>query len=60
MRAPVIVSAIVAACVACGSDFKLPAAPGANDVAVLVGAGDIAVCGSAGAMATGKLLDGEP
>jgi hypothetical protein len=60
MRRPVIVSAIVAACVACGSDFKLPAAPGANDVAVLVGAGDIAVCGSAGAMATGKLLDHEP
>jgi hypothetical protein len=60
MRAPVIVSAIAAACVACGSDFKLPAAPGANDVAILVGAGDIAVCGSAGAMATGKLLDGEP
>ena len=29
-------------------------------MAVLVGAGDIAVCGSAGAIATGKLLDGQP
>jgi hypothetical protein len=60
MRAPLIGSAVVAFCVACGSDFKLPSAPGANDVAVLVGAGDVAVCGSAGAVATGKLLDGQP
>ena len=60
MRASVIVFAVGIAGVACGSDFKLPSAPGPNDVAVLVGAGDIAVCGSAGAMATGRLLDGQP
>ena len=59
MKVSVIVSAVVVACGACGSDFKLPAAPGASDVAVLVGAGDVAVCGSAGATATGKLLDGQ-
>jgi hypothetical protein len=37
----------------------LPSAPGPNDVAVLVGAGDIAVCGAGGSMATGRLLDGQ-
>ncbi len=60
MRVRFIASAVVVACVACDSEFKLPSAPGPNDVAVLVGAGDIAVCGSAGAIATGKLLDGQP
>ena len=60
MRAQYVASAVVFACIACGSEFKLPSAPGSNDVAVLVGAGDIAVCGSAGAIATGKLLDGRP
>jgi acid phosphatase type 7 len=59
MRASIIVVAVVVACGACGTDFKLPAGPGADDVAVLVGAGDIAVCGSAGSLATGRLLDGQ-
>jgi hypothetical protein len=60
MRASVIVVAGVVAAGACGADLKLPLAPGPNDVAVLVGAGDIAVCGAGGAMATGRLLDGLP
>lgn len=60
MRAPFIVWTIVIAGAACGSDLRLPSAPGPNDVAVLVGAGDIAVCGAGGAMATGRLLDREP
>jgi hypothetical protein len=59
MRASLAIFALVVACGACGADLKLPSAPGADDVAVLVGAGDIAVCGSAGAMATGRLLDGQ-
>jgi hypothetical protein len=61
MRRPVIVCAIAVAVVACGSDLKLPSAPGPqDDTAVLVGAGDIAVCGVGGSMATGRLLDGQP
>jgi hypothetical protein len=36
-----------------------PSAPGTDEVALLVGAGDIAVCGTAGAMATGRLLDSQ-
>lgn len=60
MRAPVIAAAIAAAGLACGSDFTSPSAPGPNEAAVLVGAGDIAVCGTGGSVATGKLLDGEP
>jgi acid phosphatase type 7 len=53
--------AVTLAVVACGSDLKLPSAPGPqDDIAVLVGAGDIAVCGTGGSMATGKLLDGQP
>ena len=60
MRAAVIVVAIAAAALACGSDFTSPSAPGPAEAAVLVGAGDIAVCGTDGAMATGKLLDSEP
>ena len=59
MRTPVLLVAVGAAAVACGADFRPPTAPGANDVPILVGAGDIAVCGAAGALATGKLLDGE-
>ena len=59
MRPSAIVLAVGLAGVACGSELKLPSAPGPNDVAVLVGAGDIAVCGSAGALATGRLLDGQ-
>ena len=59
MRTPVLIFAIAAAGVACGADLRSPAAPDPNDVAVLVGAGDIAVCGAAGSLATGKLLDGE-
>ena len=50
----------VAVTVACGSDLKVPSAPGSNDPAVLVGAGDIAVCGAGGSMATGRLLDTQP
>lgn len=60
MRPAVIVLAAIAAGVACASDLKLPSAPGPNDIAVLVGAGDIAVCGAGGSMATGRLLDGQP
>lgn len=59
MRAPVIVFSIAAAGLACGADLRSPSAPGPNEVAVLVGAGDIAVCGTGGAIATGKLLDGQ-
>ncbi len=59
MRTPVLLVAVGAAAVACGADFRPPTAPGPNDVPVLVGAGDIAVCGAGGSLATGKLLDGE-
>ena len=59
MRTPVLLVAVGAAAVACGSDFRPPTAPGPNDVPVLVGAGDIAVCGAGGSVATGKLLDGQ-
>jgi acid phosphatase type 7 len=52
--------AIALAELACGSELKLPSAPGSSDVAVLVGAGDIGVCGSSGSLATGRLLDREP
>jgi hypothetical protein len=46
---------------ACGADISSPSAPGPDeDVAVLIGAGDIAVCGQGGSMATGRLLDGQP
>ena len=58
MRASAIVVAGVVAGVACASDFKVPSAPGSSEVAVLVGAGDIAVCGAGASMATGRLLDG--
>jgi len=60
MRASIIASAAVIAVAACGSDFKLPSAPGSSEPAILVGAGDIAVCGAGGSMATGKLLDTQP
>ena len=60
MRPSVIAAAIAAAGLACGSDLKSPSAPGPNSVAVLVGAGDIAVCGAGGSIETGKLLDNEP
>jgi hypothetical protein len=60
MRPSVIAVAIVTAGVACGSELRSPSAPGHNSVAVLVGAGDIAVCGAGGSMGTGKLLDREP
>ena len=60
MRSSVTAFALCVAGVACGSNFRLPSAPGSNDVAVLVGAGDIAVCGAGEAMATGRLLDGQP
>ena len=60
MRAPVAFFAIAAAGLACGSDFSSPSAPGQDDTAVMVGAGDIAVCGAGGSMGTGRLLDSEP
>ena len=60
MRRAVAALALVAAGLACGSDLTLPLAPGSDSAAVLVGAGDIAVCGAGGAIATGKLLDIEP
>ena len=60
MRPSVIAFAGGIAAAACASDLSLPSAPGPNDVAVLVGAGDIAVCGAGGSMATGRLLDGQP
>jgi hypothetical protein len=38
-----------------------PSSPSiADEVTVLIGAGDVGVCGSAGTLATGRLLDGEP
>jgi len=55
-----VLAAIVVAALACGSDLKLPSAPGIDDIAVLIGAGDVGVCGSSGSIATGKLLDREP
>ena len=45
---------------ACASEFKLPSAPGPIETAILVGAGDIAVCGAGGSIATGRLLDTLP
>ena len=59
MRAPVIVLSIAAAGLACSADLRSPSAPGTNEIAVLIGAGDIAVCGAGGSIATGKLLDGQ-
>jgi hypothetical protein len=59
MRTPVLIFAVGAAAVACGADLRSPSAPGPNDVPVLIGAGDIAVCGAGGSLATGKLLDRE-
>jgi acid phosphatase type 7 len=50
----------VAAAIACGSDLRVPSAPGTGDAAVMIGAGDIAVCGAGGSMATGRLLDTQP
>lgn len=47
------------AVLACSAQIQSPLAPGFDDVAVLVGAGDIGVCGSSGAIATGRQLDNE-
>ncbi|RPI54967.1 MAG: alkaline phosphatase [Acidobacteria bacterium] len=58
MRAGVIACALGAA--ACGAFVSSPSAPGADEVAVLVGAGDIAVCGAGESTATGRLLDNQP
>jgi hypothetical protein len=44
---------------ACSGDILSPLAPGVDDTGILVGAGDIGVCGSSGALATGRLLDNE-
>jgi hypothetical protein len=43
----------------CGG-LQTPSAPGADETVVLIGAGDIGVCGSGGSIATGRLLDGQP
>jgi hypothetical protein len=59
MRRPALIL-VVAAAIACGSDLRVPSAPGGTDTAVLIGAGDIAVCGAGGSMATGRLLDTQP
>ena len=42
---------------ACGAEITSPSAPDIDDVAVLVGAADIAVCGAGGSMETGRMLD---
>jgi acid phosphatase type 7 len=55
----VFVLAVGIGVAACGADITSPSPPATNDVAVLVGAGDIGVCGSSGAIATGKLLDSQ-
>jgi hypothetical protein len=60
MRPSTIVLGVAIAGAACSSDFKLPSSPGPTEAAVLIGAGDIAVCGAGGSIATGKLLDGQP
>ena len=58
MRVYLVVAAIALA--SCGADLTSPEGPGSDEVGVLVGAGDIGVCGSAGALATGRLLDNLP
>ncbi|MSO30312.1 MAG: hypothetical protein EXQ48_05120 [Acidobacteria bacterium] len=45
---------------ACSSDLVLPTNPGMAEEAVLIGAGDIGVCGSPNTAATARLLDGLP
>jgi hypothetical protein len=51
---------LAVAVVACGSEIGSPSRPDAvADVAVLVGAGDVAVCGAGGSIATGRLLDSQ-
>jgi hypothetical protein len=57
MRACFIALALGVA--ACGADITSPS-PSGNETGVLVGAGDIAVCGAGGSMATGRLLDTQP
>lgn len=42
---------------ACGAEITSPSGPDIDDVAVLVGAADIAVCGAGGSMETGRMLD---
>lgn len=59
MRPSVAFAAIAAAGIACGSELRSPLAPGPSGEAVLVGAGDVGVCGASGSMATGRLLDRE-
>jgi hypothetical protein len=57
MKKSVLIGALIVG--ACGVDFTSPSAPGVDETAVLVGSGDIGQCGSAGAVATGRLLDHE-
>ena len=45
---------------ACSSDLVSPTNPGMSEEAVLIGAGDIGVCGSPNTAATARLLDGLP
>ncbi len=58
MRAYLVVAAI--ALTSCGADLTSPPGPISDEGGVLVGAGDIAVCGAGGSMATGRLLDNLP
>lgn len=45
---------------ACSGELASPTHPGHTDEAVLIGAGDIGVCGSTNTAATARLLDGQP
>jgi acid phosphatase type 7 len=60
MRRPIAAGAALIVVAACASELKIPLAPGPTEPAILVGAGDIAVCGAGGSMATGRLLDTLP
>ncbi len=60
MRGRFVAFALALGFWACGAFITSPSAPGTDEVAVLVGAGDIAVCGAGGSVATGRLLDNQP
>jgi Calcineurin-like phosphoesterase len=54
-----LVSGVAVLALACGSDPTSPDSPTPQDNPILMGAGDIGQCGSAGAANTGKLLDAQ-
>ena len=60
MRRVAAAGAAIVLVAACASELNLPSSPGSTEPAILVGAGDIAVCGAGGSMATGRLLDTLP